>query len=66
MFLKMKDKVGVHYRRRFEDILKFRLKESSFIQTVLGPRQVGKTTGVLNVLESSFDSADYDYYSCGD
>jgi predicted AAA+ superfamily ATPase len=54
-----------HYQRSFETVLLKRLKERPlFIQTILGPRQVGKTSGVLNVLESNFDSEAYHYTSC--
>ncbi len=56
-----------HYPRPFEKILLGRLKEKpQFIQAVLGPRQVGKTAGVLNVLEKNFDSKDYEYLSAED
>lgn len=51
-----------HYPRQFEYILKARLtEEPRFIQSILGPRQVGKTSGVLNVLESSFAPETYTY-----
>lgn len=44
-----------------------RLREAPrFIQVILGPRQVGKTSGVLNVLQSSFSQKDYSYHSCDD
>ncbi len=53
-----------HYSRPFELILKNRLKEKPrFIQTVLGPRQVGKTSGVLRVLEKNFSAKDYEYFT---
>lgn len=53
-----------HYSRDFEKILKSRLKESpQFIQCVVGPRQVGKTSGVLNVLGSNFNPNDFRYFS---
>lgn len=56
-----------HYARTFEKILHERLKKKpQFIQTILGPRQVGKTSGVLNVLEKNFNSKDYEYLSAED
>jgi hypothetical protein len=54
-----------HYPRSFEKILEARLRESPrLIQAVLGPRQVGKTSGVLNVLKESWATEDYEYLSC--
>lgn len=51
-----------HYTRSFENILKSRLKETPrFVQCILGPRQVGKTSGVLNVLKSHFKPDNYLY-----
>ncbi len=56
-----------HYSRDFEKILIDRLKRKpQFIQTILGPRQVGKTSGILNVLENNFNSKDYEYLSAED
>ncbi len=53
-----------HYPRPFEQELQDRLNEKSrFIQTILGPRQVGKTSGVLHVLESGYSSEDFLYLS---
>lgn len=53
-----------HYPRAFEQILLERLKQKpKFIQTILGPRQVGKTSGVLSVLENNFDASDCAYFS---
>jgi predicted AAA+ superfamily ATPase len=53
-----------HYSRDFEAILLSRLKEDPrHIQVVIGPRQVGKTSGVLNVLETHFKKTDYAFYS---
>ena len=41
------------YERNFVSVLKERLGSPDLlIQTVLGPRQVGKTTGVLQLIES--------------
>jgi predicted AAA+ superfamily ATPase len=54
-----------HFSRVFETTLKLRLCEPPrFIQTVLGPRQVGKTSGVLNLLETSFNPVTFNYFSC--
>lgn len=53
------------YIREINDILQERLKEPRrFIQALLGPRQVGKTTSVLQVIESfgfpfHYQSADF-------
>lgn len=56
-----------HHSRAFEMDLLERLKEKpKFIQTILGPRQVGKTSGVLSVLENNFESKDYEYLSSED
>ncbi len=56
-----------HYVRTFEKILLERLKQKpQFIQTILGPRQVGKTSGVLNILEKNFNPKDYEYLSAED
>lgn len=42
------------YKRSFVKVLEERLKEPSpLIQVILGPRQVGKTTGVLSIANSS-------------
>lgn len=55
------------YHRQFETVLKKRLKEPvNQIQAVIGPRQVGKTTGVLNVLENHFRPNEYNYVLCED
>lgn len=44
----------------FLDELSENLSQSSqFIQVVLGPRQVGKTTGVLQLLDSKISNSDY-------
>lgn len=49
-------------KRSFEEILEKRLQEKpKFIQCILGPRQVGKTTGVLSVLKKNFKPTDYLY-----
>lgn len=54
-----------HYNRAFEKQLYSSLKaKPQFIQIVLGPRQVGKTTGTLNVLNKQFSKKDYHYYEC--
>lgn len=54
-----------HFNRGFESDLASRPREAPrFIQIIFGPRQVGKTSGVLNVLESCFDPSEYDYFSC--
>ena len=51
-----------HYIRDFEKTLMLRLRERpSFIQAILGPRQVGKTSGVLNVLKSYASKNQYHY-----
>ena len=54
--------------RQFEVILLERLNEIPLhIQVVLGPRQVGKTTGtlnVLNVLNKNFAASTYSYLLC--
>ena len=56
-----------HFTRAFEIQLADRLQEpSQFIQAVLGPRQVGKTSGVIHVLNSQFSEQDYAYHSCDD
>jgi predicted AAA+ superfamily ATPase len=53
----------MHVQRDFEKILLNRLKERPrFIQVLLGPRQVGKTSGVLNVLENNFSEKKYNYF----
>ncbi len=53
-----------HHPRNFESVLLNRLQQKpKFIQTILGPRQVGKTSGVLHVLEKNFESKDYAYFS---
>ncbi len=55
-----------HHQRAFEIILASRLKENPrFIHLVMGPRQVGKTTGVQAVLEKRF-SGRYLYHECED
>ena len=49
-----------HYTHSFEIELLKRLKqESKFTQTILGSMQVGKTYGVLHVLEENFNRSDY-------
>lgn len=54
-----------HYIRDFEKQLLSCLKaKPKFIQVILGPRQVGKTTGTLNVLNKQFSKKDYQYYEC--
>lgn len=54
-----------HFVRRFEKVLVDHLKKDSpFIQVILGPRQVGKTTGVLNILRSQFPPEESVYHSC--
>ncbi len=54
-----------HYVRDFEKQLYSAIKtKPKFIQVVLGPRQVGKTTGTLNVLNKYFSKKDYQYYEC--
>lgn len=54
-----------HYSRGFEQVLLERLKEKpQFIQTILGPRQVGKTSGTLNVIEKKLKASDSAYFSC--
>lgn len=56
-----------HHVRSFEAALLERLKQTPrFIQTVIGPRQVGKTSGVLHVLEENFRSSEYSYFSSED
>jgi predicted AAA+ superfamily ATPase len=56
-----------HYQRQFESEISSRLQEKpSFIQVILGPRQVGKTSGILHILEKKFDPSDYSYVSCED
>ena len=43
----------VNFKRQFEGLLASRLQERlNFIQVVLGPRQVGKTTGVQSVFSN--------------
>lgn len=55
-----------HSQRAFETTLADRLKEEpGFIQIVMGPRQVGKTTGVQAVLEQKF-AGKYLYHECED
>jgi predicted AAA+ superfamily ATPase len=54
-----------HFIRDFEVTLVDRLKKNlPFIQVILGPRQVGKTTGVLRVLNSHFVQEESVYHSC--
>jgi len=49
----MKSKPRIEFRRSGYDLLRARLQEQRrFIQVVAGPRQVGKTTMVRQVLES--------------
>ncbi len=51
--------------RQFEEILLDRLNEAPLhIQVVLGPRQVGKTTGTLNVLNQNFSKYTFSYLLC--
>lgn len=38
-----------------QDLIKGMKEHSDFIQVILGPRQVGKTTGVLHFLDKHFD-----------
>lgn len=53
-----------HLERAFEKVLASRLKDKPiFIQAVMGPRQVGKTSGVLHVLKSNFDQNEYLYFT---
>lgn len=53
-----------HFKRSFETVLAERLRESPrLIQLVSGPRQVGKTSGVLAVLEKDF-AKEYSYHEC--
>lgn len=55
-----------HSQRVFETTLADRLKEEPrFIQIVMGPRQVGKTTGVQAFLEQKF-AGKYLYHECED
>lgn len=55
-----------HFQRAFESTLANRLKEEPrFIQIVMGPRQVGKTTGVQALLEQKF-AGKYLYHECED
>ena len=52
-----------HQKRLFESVLSDRLKESpELIQVILGPRQVGKTSGVLNLLNKDFKTNQYSYF----
>ncbi len=56
-----------HIERSFEIELKNRLSEKPrFIQCVLGPRQIGKTSGVRHVLETYFVKSNFHYASCDD
>lgn len=57
--------MGKHFVRDFEKVLVKHLTEKSpYIQVILGPRQVGKTTGVLNVLKKHFTVKESVYHSC--
>lgn len=57
--------MGKHFIRNFEKILVKHLKEESpYIQVILGPCQVGKTTGVLNVLKTHYSIKEAIYHSC--
>jgi len=54
-----------HLVRSFENTLKLRLQEKpQFIQVVMGPRQVGKTSGVLHLMESDKFKKDFAYHAC--
>ena len=54
-----------HIVREFETKLKSRLKEpAKFIQVVMGPRQVGKTSGTMHLLEAEFKKKDWVYLTC--
>ena len=54
-----------HYKRNFENVLKERLREKPhFIQVIQGPRQVGKTSGTQNVLQTLFSKKQYNFFSC--
>jgi uncharacterized protein len=54
-----------HLVRKFEILLKERLLEKpSHIQVILGPRQVGKTSGTVHLLESQFKKKDWSYFEC--
>ena len=56
-----------HFVRGFERTLLDRLRRKQpYIQVILGPRQVGKTSAVLNVLRSHFEEGDSVYHSCDD
>lgn len=53
-----------HIKLPFVDSLKSKLKSNTpFIQVVLGPRQVGKTTGLIGMLEDDFLKGDSLYCS---
>jgi predicted AAA+ superfamily ATPase len=52
------------FHRKFEIVLSNRLREKNpFIQVILGPRQVGKTTGVLSVLKDK-KFKKHSFFSC--
>ncbi|MFZ3229868.1 MAG: ATP-binding protein [Pseudobdellovibrio sp.] len=54
-----------HLVRKFEDILDKRLQEKPrHIQVVMGPRQVGKTSGAVHLLESKYKKQDWVYLTC--
>ncbi len=54
----------MHVQRNFENILYQRLQEEpSFIQVIMGPRQVGKTSGVQFILQKNYQENDYSYYT---
>ncbi|WP_051373265.1 AAA family ATPase [Spiribacter curvatus] len=52
--------MSVHYRRRFVTELTDRLNEAApLIQVVVGPRQVGKTTGIQQLIDQQTAPAHY-------
>lgn len=54
----------MHIQRNFENILYQRLQEeSNFIQVIMGPRQVGKTSGVQFILQKYYVENEYSYYT---
>ena len=56
-----------HIARFFENTLDQRLSEKpEKIQVILGPRQVGKTTGVLHLLSTRYKKTNYEYFECED
>lgn len=56
-----------HFPRSFEKTLDQRLSEKpEKIQVILGPRQVGKTTGVLHLLNTEYKKTTFLYFECED